>query len=183
MTLNKHMIALVLVGLSAWTAVSVQAETVAQKNKAPTKNAAKSKVRLAKVAPLGAVAMVPSALAEPQQQDIVADQVHTGRMVCELNNFVTITPDSQSSTRFIVQMQRHTFHMTPVVSSTGAIRLEDAQAGAMWLQLSNKSMLMNSKLGQRMADECQSPAQMAVAEAMKLAPPPGLLDGPAIAKK
>jgi hypothetical protein len=73
--------------------------------------------------------------------------------------------------------------MTPVVSSTGAIRLEDAQAGAMWLQLSNKSMLMNSKVGQRIADECQSPAQMAVAEAMKLAPPPGLLDGPAIAKK
>jgi hypothetical protein len=127
--------------------------------------------------------MVPSALAEPQQQDIVADQVHTGRMVCELNNFVTVTPDPQSSTRFIVQMQKHTFHMTPVVSSTGAIRLEDAQAGAMWLQLSNKSMLMNSKLGQRMADECQSPAQMAVAEAMKLAPPPNLLDGPAIAKK
>ena len=62
-------------------------------------------------------------------------------------------------------------------AATGAIRLEDSHAGAMWLQLSNKSMLMNSKLGQRMADECQSPDQMAVAEAMKLAPPVSLLEG------
>ena len=174
--------AMTLVLLFLGAAPSLQAQTNAQSTKAPAKQIAKPQPRLAKAAPLAA-AMVPSALAEPQQQDIVADQVHTGRMVCELNNIVTVTPDPQSSTRFIVRMQRHIFHMTPVVSSTGAIRLEDAQAGAVWLQLSNKSMLMNSKVGQRMADECQSPAQMAVAEAMKLAPPPGLLDGPAIAKK
>jgi hypothetical protein len=37
-------------------------------------------------------------------------------------------------------------------------------------------MLMNSHLGQRMADVCQSPAQMQVAEALKLSPPPSLLD-------
>ena len=183
MTLKTHTIALTLGLLSFGAALSVQAQTVPQKTKTPPKSIAKPQARVAKAAPLAAAAMVPSAVAEPQQQDIVADQVHTGRMVCELNNFVTVMPDPQSSTRFIVRIQKHTFHMTPVVSSTGAIRLEDAQAGAMWLQLSNKSMLMNSKLGQRMADECQSPAQMAVAEAMKLAPPPSLLDGPAIAKK
>jgi hypothetical protein len=63
------------------------------------------------------------------------------------------------------------------------VRLEDAQAGAMWLQLPHKSMLMNSKLGQRMADECQSEHQTAVAHRMKLDPPPSLLDAPALAKK
>jgi hypothetical protein len=107
----------------------------------------------------------------------VAEQVHTGRMVCELGNAVHVTPDTQNADHFHVQMNKHLFHMRPVVSATGAIRLEDAQAGAMWLQLSNKSMLMNSKLGQRMADECQSPDQMAVAQAMKLAPPVSLLEG------
>jgi hypothetical protein len=126
------------------------------------------------------VPVAPVALVAPI---IAADLIHTGRMVCELGNFVTVTADPQIPKQFIVQMQKHTFHMTQVVSATGATRLEDTQAGAMWLQLSNKSMLMNSKIGQRMADECQSPTQMAVAEAMKLAPPPGLLDGATMAKK
>jgi hypothetical protein len=112
-----------------------------------------------------------------------AGEVHTGRMVCELGNSVTITPDPQQPARFIVQMKRNTYHMTPVATSTGAVRLEDTQAGAMWLQLPHKSMLMNSKLGQRMADECQSDHQVNAAQAMKLNPPPGLLDHPTLAKK
>jgi cytochrome c2 len=73
--------------------------------------------------------------------------------------------------------------MTPVETTTGAVRLEDTQAGAMWLQLPNKSMLMNSKLGQRMADECQSDHQTAEANRMKLDPPPSLLDMSTFAKK
>ena len=109
----------------------------------------------------------------------VAEQVHTGRIVCELGNVVHITPDAQNRGFFVLQMGKHRFHVSPVPSATGAIRLEDPQAGAMWLQLANNSMLMNSKLGQRMADECQSPAQVAVAEAMKKGPAFNLLDGPA----
>ena len=130
-----------------------------------------------------ATPMTPSPEADPIEQLAVADKVHTGHMVCELGNSVTVTRDPQTSAGFVVQMHSHTFHMTPVVSHTGAVRLEDAQAGAMWLQLANKSMLMNSKVGQRMADECQSPDQMAVAHALKLSPPPSLLDDNQLAKK
>ena len=65
--------------------------------------------------------------------------------------------------------------MHPVESRTGAIRLEDPQRGAMWLQLGNKSMLMSQKLGQRLADECQSPAQLTYAEALKKNPLPSIL--------
>lgn len=133
--------------------------------------------------PVAAPAIVPSEVAPEHERLVVAEQVHTGRMTCELGNFVTVTPDAQNAGAFVVQLKQHQFHMVPVVSSTGAIRLEDAQAGAMWLQLANKSMLMNSKIGQRMADECQSPEQAAVAQAMKLAPAPSLLDGPTVAKK
>ena len=134
-------------------------------------------------APVVATPMAPSDVAVDEHRTVVAEQVHTGRMVCELGNSVTVTPDTQAHGSFFVQLRQHRYHMTPVVSATGAIRLEDAQAGAMWLQLPHKSMLMNSKLGQRMADECQSPAQMAVAEAMKSGPPSTLLDGPSVAKK
>ena len=128
-------------------------------------------------------AMQPSEVAPEQERVVVAEQVHTGRMTCELGNFVTVTADPQNAGAFVVQIKQHKFHMVPVVSSTGAIRLEDAQAGAMWLQLPHKSMLMNSKLGQRMADECQNDHQSAVAHRMKLDPPPSLLEQPTLAKK
>jgi hypothetical protein len=37
-------------------------------------------------------------------------------------------------------------------------------------------MLMDQKAGKRLADECVSPAQIAVAEALKKNPAPSLLD-------
>jgi len=133
-------------------------------------------------APLAAVA---AQAPVPQVQSAAPEvgEVHTGRMVCELGNSVTVTPDPQQPTRFVVQMKKNTYLMTPVETTTGAVRLEDAQAGAMWLQLPHKSMLMNSKLGQRMADECQSDHQTAEANRMKSDPPPSLLDMPTLAKK
>lgn len=137
--------------------------------------------------PLAAVPLAATPATAPVQPVQVAEpedgEVHTGRMVCELGNSVTVTPDPQQTARFIVQMKKNTYHMTPVETTTGAVRLEDSQAGAMWLQLPHKSMLMNSKLGQRMADECQSDHQIAVAHRMKLDPPPSLLDAPTLAKK
>ncbi|MDO4970431.1 MAG: hypothetical protein Q4E66_13435, partial [Comamonadaceae bacterium] len=57
-------------------------------------------------------------------------------------------------------------------------RLEDQRAGATWLQIANKSMLMNQKQGKRMADECMSPEQLQVAEAIKKNPPQSLLEAP-----
>jgi hypothetical protein len=107
----------------------------------------------------------------------LAEQVHLGQIACEMGQNVVITTDEASPGRFYMHHNRQTYHLAPVMSKTGALRLEDAQKGAVWIQLSNKSMLMNSQLGQRLADECQSPAQAAVAQAMKLAPPINLLEG------
>ena len=153
------------------------------KTKPPVAKPADKPVAYKRAAPVTATAMQPSEVAPETERVVVAEQVHTGRMACELGHVVTVTADPQTAGVFWVQIKQHKFHMVPVVSSTGAIRLEDAQAGAMWLQLANKSMLMNSKIGQRMADECQSPEQAAVAQAMKLAPPTSLLEGPTVAKK
>ncbi len=108
----------------------------------------------------------------------IAERVHTGHIACELGASVDIQPDAQSPGRFHVQGKGFKYHMAPVATSTGAVRLEDARAGAVWLQIANKSMLMNQKLGQRMADECMSPQQFAVAEGFKKNPPQSLLDKP-----
>jgi hypothetical protein len=112
----------------------------------------------------------------PPELLAIADQIHTGKLPCELGQTVTLLHDAHERGRFNLFIKNHVFHLTPVVSITGAIRLEDPAKGAVWIQLADKSMLMNNHLGQRMADACQSPAQIQVAQAHKLAPPASLLD-------
>ncbi len=102
--------------------------------------------------------------------------VYVGHQACESGVGVTLTADPASTGYFHVNVKNHTYHMFPVVTTSGAVRLEDKKEGAIWLQMSNKSMMMNQKLGSRLADDCINPAQAAVALAMKNNNTPGLLD-------
>ena len=116
-------------------------------------------------------------------QDLeMAQRVFVGSIPCELGQSVTVTASTRRPGFFAVQTAGSKFVMHPVESRTGAIRLEDPKAGAMWLQLGNKSMLMSQKLGKRLADECMSPAQVTLANDLKDNPRPGLLDAPTAAK-
>ena len=110
----------------------------------------------------------------------IARNIQTGKIQCELGADVTVTADEKNPGFFHVTSGKQRYYMHPVESRTGAIRMEDNLAGAMWLQLGNKSMLMNQKAGQRVADECVTPKQREFAAQMKANPQPGLLsDGPA----
>ena len=99
----------------------------------------------------------------------VAKQVFTGDIPCELGATVHVTPHKRDGF-FIVRTGIQRFRMHPVESRTGAIRLEDPVAGAMWLQLGNKSMLMSQKMGKRLADDCMNPSQSAMNESLKKNP-------------
>ena len=114
---------------------------------------------------------------------VIAQRVEVGFVQCELGASVTVAADPKLPGYFDVSGKKFRFRMVPVVTSTGAIRLEDIQAGAVWLQLSNKSMLMNQKSGSRLADACVTPAQAMVALAMENSPPHGLLDAPLVASQ
>lgn len=108
----------------------------------------------------------------------IAERVHLGKLPCELGASVDLAADAKAPGYFNVVGKNFKYRMFPVATTTGAIRLEDQKAGAVWLQLANKSMLMNQKLGIRLADECMSADQMKVAEAIKLNPPVSVLDAP-----
>ena len=112
------------------------------------------------------------------EQMAVANRVLVGKINCELGAVVLMTNDEHSPGRFFLDMGSKRYAMLPVVTSTGAVRLEDDSSGAVWLQLGNKSMLMNQKEGKRLADECMNPDQVLVAQALERNPQPGLLDAP-----
>ncbi len=153
----------------------VVAKAAARSNRA----AATAGTAAAAAAAAAAVASASTSAELGPEELAVAERVHTGHIACELGASVNVTPDPKAPGRFHISGKGFAYHMTPVVSSTGAVRLEDTQRGAVWLQIANKSMLMNQKLGQRLADECMSPAQVQVAEALNPNPQPSLLDKPA----
>ncbi len=106
----------------------------------------------------------------------IADRVHQGRLPCELGATVRLEADAEQPGYFYLHGKGFRYRMHPVVTTTGAIRLEDRKAGAVWLQLANKSMLMDQNKGRRLADECAHAEQVAYAESMKTNPPPSLID-------
>ena len=88
----------------------------------------------------------------------------------------SIWATTQHYADFDVQVRDLKYRMSPVATTTGAIRLEDQKAGAVWLQILNKSMLMNHKLGQRLADECMGVEQQAINETLKKNPARSVLE-------
>ncbi len=174
--LGAGLAALLLIGpltASAETAPGIKPKASAKAKKVtPSRMEAKSTANQMATGIMAAeAALTPAELA-------IAERVYTGKLPCELGAFVTLTADPKVPGYFDVQINKQKFRMFPVETRTGAIRLEDHDAGAVWLQLANKSMLMNHKLGQRMADVCMSPAQVAVAEALEKNPGRSILDAP-----
>ncbi|MDD2545955.1 MAG: hypothetical protein PHI55_06670 [Burkholderiaceae bacterium] len=135
-----------------------------------------SRVQLKSAANQVATGILAAEAALSPQELAIADQVHVGRIACELGAYVTVSSDATAPGHFHVEGKGFKYHMSPVATTTGTVRLEDTKAGAVWLQIANKSMLMNQKLGQRLADECKSPEQIVVAEAIKKNPPRSVLD-------
>ncbi|MFT4991777.1 MAG: ribosomal protein S20 [Polaromonas sp.] len=152
------------------------AHPAAKKARAGKAHASASRTEIKSTANQMAAGIAAAEAALDPTELAIAEQVHTGVLRCDLGASVTLTNDPQSPGYFNVLGKNFRYRMIPVATSTGAIRLEDYKSGAVWLQLPNKSMLMNQKAGQRMADECMSPAQLTVAQAMREKLVPGLLD-------
>jgi hypothetical protein len=192
-----HPIALVLSLALPLAAVNVQAQTAAAKKSAAANKPAAAKTADAKkpaaAKPAATKRRVPAKTAKAveavtpvqslserlsEAELAIAQRIYTGTIPCEMGVSVTVTADENNPGFFQITAGKQRYYMHPVESRTGALRLEDGRVGAMWLQLGNKSMLMNQKLGQRVADECATPTQREFATHMKESPQPSLLDGP-----
>jgi hypothetical protein len=154
----------------AWAADRPSANPSTKPSTKPssTKAAPAKKPEPAKAVPVALPAL------NPEQLDI-AQRVYTGRLPCELAASVNVTADPKNAGYFFLEAKGRKYHMAPVISRVGAVRLEEIKAGGgLWLQLGNKSMLMNA--GSRVADDCVSPEQQALAESLKTNPAPNLLE-------
>ncbi len=149
---------------------SVLAQTNPQAKKPVAKPAAKS-------APAKSVpAKVAAPVVLTEEQLSIAQIVTTGRIACADGKSITITADPKTEGAFDLAFGSVKYDVVPVPTKSGAVRLEDSKTGLVFMQLANKSMLFNERQSRRLADDCISPAQQAVADAMRANPTAGVLD-------
>ncbi|MCX2864992.1 hypothetical protein OOZ63_24500 [Paucibacter sp. PLA-PC-4] len=157
--------------ISLASAGAVMAQSAAP---AAAKPASKQAVKKTPVKPRGKPAVKPvppppPPLADASEEQLAAtERAYLGTYDCEFKQSVSITRNTKPG-YLDVMWQKDTFTMKPVLSSTGALRLEDVTGRTLMIQIANKSMLMDTHIGRRLVDECLHPEHRAAIEAAKIA--------------
>ncbi len=113
-----------------------------------------------KAAPAPAAAALPAA---GPDQLAAAERTYFGNYICELDQSIDVGMNPKTPGYVDVSFKKKTYTMTPIVSSTGAVRLEEVKGGMLLIQIASKSMMMDSKAGQRVVDGCVHEKQRAAA--------------------
>jgi hypothetical protein len=143
----------------------------------PAKPAVAKHAKASKAAPAKKTPAPPPepVLAEAGEEQLAAaDRAYLGEYHCEFKQVIDIEKHPKVPGYIDVAWQKQRFTMKPVLSSTGALRLEDVTGRTLMIQIANKSMLLDTKVGQRLVDDCVHPEQarlMAEARAAAAANP------------
>lgn len=83
-------------------------------------------------------------------------KVPPGVYRCDLNRSVHIrqvSPDMQSA---VLNWDKKDYTLRAVNARSGALRYEDAASGLVWLVIVGKAMLLDTKHGKQLANECKT---------------------------
>jgi hypothetical protein len=108
---------------------------------------------------------------------------------CELGNKLTIHANLADRDHIALRWHNRLIRLDRVATTTGANRFESRKRGLVWIGIPAKGILLDSKKGQQLANECKSASQMAMATAPTpastalIAPDPAAATVPVSAKK
>ena len=149
---------------------ATHAQTTSTAKPAATKPAAAKPATKARPKATKPVPPPPPPLPEADEAQLAAaERAYLGTYDCEFKQTIHISKDTKDIGYINVVLGKQTFVMKPVLSSTGALRLEDVTGKTLMIQIANKSMLLDVKLGQRLVDDCISPQQRELIAAMAAA--------------
>ena len=80
-------------------------------------------------------------------------------LLCELGQSMTVIGDHSRDNRIELQWKGRSYYLQRVSTSTGAHRFEDIQSGLIWIGIPAKAMLLDSRLGMPVANECKAATQ------------------------
>jgi hypothetical protein len=154
-----------VLALALVAAGSIALSANAQTTSPPPAKAAKAPHKAMKKAPVPVEVVVPAADVDQMK---AAELVYYGKYDCEFDDTVQITQSQEHPAYVDVTEKKSKWLMKPVLSSTGAVRLEDVRGETLMVQIATKSMLLNVKTGHRIVDACVSPKQRELMEAAKM---------------
>jgi hypothetical protein len=79
---------------------------------------------------------------------------------CELGNKITVYEKTGDQSHIKLRWNKQIHELKRVGTSTGANRFEDTETGLVWIHIPAKGMLLDSKKGQQLANECKTQQQM-----------------------
>ena len=119
---------------------------------------------ITRFAPAAAAAMVaalhlPAATAEPASPPSFNPhnfKFPAGVYRCELNRSVDVRQVAPDMTTAVLRFGKKEYHMKAVHARSGALRYEDDKSGIVWLIIAGKSMILDTKHGRQLANECRT---------------------------
>ena len=106
----------------------------------------------------------PQKKAAPAEQGPDADEPDiTGATAveykCELGNTLTIYQNAGDPATIALRWKKRLVRLTRVGTTTGALRFENPLRGLVWIGIPAKGILLDSKLGRQLANNCKNPDQ------------------------
>jgi membrane-bound inhibitor of C-type lysozyme len=80
---------------------------------------------------------------------------------CDHGNTLTIYRNAEDDKHIALRWNKRLLRLNRVTTTTGANRFENSKNGWVWIDIPTKGMLLDSKKGRQLANECKSPEQMA----------------------
>lgn len=139
-----------IAGLAAGTAMATDTATTSKAHAAKKASAKKP-----------AHARHEAAVADDDEKEPDVSGLQPVAYHCELGNKVTVYQYPGNDQEIALQWNKRVHRMTRVGTTTGANRFENLKKGLVWIGIPAKSILLDSKKGQQLANECKNPEQMA----------------------
>lgn len=75
---------------------------------------------------------------------------------CELGNSLVMYAHPEDNQSIAMRWRNRLYKLTRVETSTGAHRYENQKLGLLWINIPSKGMLLDSRRGHQLANECKS---------------------------
>lgn len=169
--MKKHLTVIALLSaLFAAAGISAaQAETTSTAKKtAPAKKPVAKKKSTAKKAAAAAAAAPAAKMAfSSDAEDDDSEPELTGTLSadfnCELGHKLTIWKNEADDKHIAIRWNKKINRLTRVDTTTGANRFENRKVGLVWIGIPAKGLLLDSKKGQQLANECKNAEQQQAA--------------------
>lgn len=163
--MKKLLYVLLLAGMSSMiNPVFAQSTNAAPKKEAakkPVKKASKKTVE-EKAAPVAAGAAGSAAGSNDDDEDLGEANIEGSTVTnfnCELGNKITTYSNVGDDKYMAIRWKDKVHRLRRIGTSTGANRFENRKAGLVWINIPTKAMLLDSRKGQQLANECRDPEQ------------------------